>query len=141
MKHAILGLALFACATAPATSAPGPDNPGAFTAGPAAPASPVRGWVVLARGPADPAAVSRTYEVTDPAPVAQIMVKAINGAPEIEQIQIEYADDSQPHVVRLERQLAEGDGQVIELRQTKQISKLVVVTDPDSTGEYIVFGG
>jgi hypothetical protein len=68
-------------------------------------------------------------------------VKSIQGAPEIEHIQIEYVDDSQPQVVRLERQLAEGDGQVIELRHKKQISKLVVTTDPDSTGEYIVFGG
>jgi hypothetical protein len=139
MKHAILGLALFACATPPATSASGPNNPGAFTE-PAA-ASPVRGWVVLARGPADPAAVSRTYEITEPSAVAQIMVKSIEGSPEIEQIQIEYVDDSQPQVVRLERPLSQGDGQVIELRHKKQISKLVVVTDPDSTGEYIVFGG
>ena len=139
MKQAILGLALFACAPSPATSAPGPNNPGAFTE--PAPASPVRGWVVLARGPADPAAVSRTFDISEPAPVAQIMVKAVEGAPEIEQIQIEYVDDSQPQVVRLERPLGTGDGQVIELRQRKQISKLVVVTDPDSTGEYIVFGG
>jgi hypothetical protein len=130
---------LFACAPPPATTAPGPNNPGAFSE--PAPASPVRGWVVLARGPANGTAVSHTHEVTDPAPVAQLLVKAIQGAPEIEQIEIEYVDDQMPQIVRLERRLAEGDGQVIELRAKRQISKLVVVTDPDSTGEYIVFGG
>jgi hypothetical protein len=136
MKAASLALALFACAAPVAT--PPPTNAGAFQ-DPAA-GSPVTGWLVLARGPAAHTAGTLTFDVTERTPVSQLLLKAVDGAPEIEQIEIEYTGNQGSQIIRLGRPLNAGDGQVIELRNRRQISKLIVVTDPDSSGEYIVFG-
>jgi hypothetical protein len=136
VKAASLTLALVACAAPVAT--PPPDNAGAYRS-PAA-SGPVTSWLVLARGPAAGTAGTLTFRIDERTPVAQLLVKAVDGAPEIEQIEIEYTGNQGSQIIRLGRALAEGDGQVIELRDRRQISKLIVTTDPDSTGEYIVFG-
>jgi hypothetical protein len=136
MKVASLALILGACAAPVAT--PPPDNAGAYR-NPATTA-PVTGWLVLARGPAAGTAGTLTFRIDERTPVAQLLVKSVAGAPEIEQIEIEYTGNQGSQIIRLGRTLPEGDGQVIELRDRRQISKLIVTTDPDSTGEYIVFG-
>lgn len=43
-------------------------------------------------------------------------------------------------MVRLSKTLAEGEGQVIELRERKPIARIVVVTDPDAPGQLVIFG-
>lgn len=94
-------------------------------------------WVLLAEVPV--VEVTQTIPVTSTEPFGQLIVKGIDGAPEIEQIEIEYADRGS-RVVRLDRKLPAGEGQVIELRERRPIAKLVVTTDPDAPGRYVVFG-
>jgi hypothetical protein len=115
---------------------PAATNPGAFSDD----SSPVRGWVVIGGAEANEnGAMSQSYDVDTRQPFAQLLVKAVDGAPEIEQIQIEY-DTHETRLVPFARRLAAGEGQVIELREKRPIAKIVVYTDPDSSGRYIVFG-
>ena len=144
MKHVIIALVFAACAPRSVTPVPSSENAGAF-ADPPARVMPredgseaVRGWVVLGR--AQTTNLSQTHVVTTGEPFAQILVKAVDGEAEIEQIEITYRDH-QSRVVRLGRRLVAGDGQVIELREKRPIEKIVVHTDPDSRGDYVLFGG
>jgi hypothetical protein len=102
----------------------------------AAPA--VRDWVVL--GSEIPAVnLQQQVIVTSPAAFGQLLVKGVSGAPEIQQIEIQY-DDKSVHTVTLDRTLPAGEGQVIELRDRRAITRLTVFTDPDGRGSYAVFG-
>jgi hypothetical protein len=94
-------------------------------------------WVTIAEAPTID--LSQEHVILSRESFGQLLVKAIDGAPEIEQIEIEYADH-ESRVVKLERKLVTGEGQVIELREKRPIAKLVVFTDPDSSGTYVVFG-
>jgi hypothetical protein len=149
MRHACVAIMMFACApngVAPAPTEPvrPAGNPGAFAdPAPARILPPdrgeaVRGWVVLGRAPVID--LAQTHLVTTAEPFSQILVKAIDGAPEIEQIVIEYRDRGS-QAVRIERKLVAGQSQVIELREKRPIDRIIVRTDPDSHGDYVVFGG
>jgi len=137
--RALLAACVFVVACAPNASpppaAPQQANAGAFGESPGA---AVRSWVVL--GEADAIDLSQTHVVTSREPFDELLVKATDGAPEIEQIQIELEDHTSK-LIRLDKKLPAGEGQVIELRDKRPISKIIVFTDPDSKGRYMVFGG
>ena len=123
-----------ACGGAPS---PATNHVGAYRDPAAAPPA-VRDWVVLGD---NVAAVSLQQQVVVRSPQAfgQLLVKGVTGAPEIQQIEIEY-DDKSVHTVTLDRTLPAGEGQVIELRDRRAITRLTVFTDPDGQGTYAVFG-
>lgn len=128
-----LFLFLAACA-----SAPPPNNHVGAYRDPAAAAPAVRDWVVLGNGvPAID--LQQQIIVTRPTAFDQLLVKGVSGAPEIQQIEIQY-DDRSVHTVTLDRKLPAGEGQVIELRDRRAITRLTVFTDPDGQGSYSVFG-
>ena len=98
----------------------------------------VRDWVVIGNGV--PAVnLQQQIMLTQPTAFNQLLVKGVSGAPEIQQIEIQY-DDKSVHTVTLDRKLPEGEGQVIELRDRRAITRLTVFTDPDGQGSYSVFG-
>jgi hypothetical protein len=124
------------CATAPADPPVTPANPGAFSSQP--PTTAVANWVEL--GPAVPRdEFSHTIDVSDPNPFGELLVKATAGEPKISQLQIEYGDRT-VYKVDLNRRMVAGDGQVIELRQRRAITKITVYTDGNSKGSFQVFG-
>jgi hypothetical protein len=136
MKYLLLTL-LFACnPNGPTAVQPRPvaTNSGAFSD--PAPAG-INSWIEL--GGAQAVNTSQTHQVTTLEPFAQLMVKAVDGELEIEQIQIEYANHEN-RIVQMKRKFVKGEGQVIELREKRPIAKIIVFTDPDSTGSYIVYG-
>jgi hypothetical protein len=143
VKHAIFAMMLAACAPS-AVPAPSTANSGAFVDPPARvlPTSgggeAVKGWVVL--GKAHTVDLAQTHLITTTEPFDELLVKAVDGEPEIEQIEIQYRD-RQSRTVRLERRFAAGEGQVIELRDKRAIEKIVVHTDPDTQGDYVLYGG
>ncbi|HEU0036502.1 MAG TPA: hypothetical protein VFQ53_38080 [Kofleriaceae bacterium] len=135
-------LVLGACAPrttsypAPA-SPPPPSNAGAFHE--VQPRQPVvADWFVLGQA-VQTGELTQTIYVDGRDPVSQLLVKADSGEPEIEQIEITYSDNQSKRVT-LDRKLVAGDGQVIELRERRAIQKIVVYADPDSRGQYTIFG-
>jgi hypothetical protein len=138
MRAALLGLTLAACAANGSTAVPPAASlpPGGFRD--EAVTAPVQRWVLLGERPV--VNVSQTIDVATTEPFTQLIVKGIDGAPDIEQIEIEYADQGS-RVVRLQRKLPAGEGQVIELRERRPIARLVVTTDPDAPGRYVILGG
>jgi hypothetical protein len=130
-------LPLYLVLVAACGGAPASNHVGAYR-DPVAAAPAVRDWVVL--GDNVPAvALQQQVIVQSPHAFGQLLVKGVSGAPEIQQIEIEY-DDKSVHTVTLERTLPAGEGQVIELRDRRAIRKLTVFTDPDGQGTYAVFG-
>ncbi|HEY5937373.1 MAG TPA: hypothetical protein VIU61_22150 [Kofleriaceae bacterium] len=130
-----LPLALFLAACGGA--APPNNHVGAYR-DPAVSAPAVRDWVVIGTGV--PAVnLQQQIMLTQPRAFGQLLVKGVSGAPEIQQIEIQY-DDKSVHTVTLDRTLPEGEGQVIELRDRRAIMRLTVFTDPDGQGSYSVFG-
>ena len=139
MRRTMLLLFVVACGgTAPAPQ-PTTTNSGAFH-------EPdrrvVRDWAVLSDAvTVDGTTLVHTLDLrADSPPVEQLLVKAIQGAPEIESLQIIY-DDNNVEKVQLERVLNAGDGQVIELRGRRAIRQIVIATDPDSHGSFAIYGG
>ena len=128
-----LMLFLVACGGAP----PPDSHVGAYR-DPAVSAPAVRDRVVIGNGV--PAVnLQQQIMLTQPTAFNQLLVKGVSGAPEIQQIEIQY-DDKSVHTVTLDRKLPEGEGQVIELRDRRAITRLTVFTDPDGQGSYSVFG-
>lgn len=138
MTHLITLALVAACtpngARVPEAPASNVSNTGAFQEPEAA---VIHKWVTIAEAPTID--LSQEHVILTRESFGQLLVKATDGAPEIEQIEIEYADH-ESRVVKLERKLVTGEGQVIELREKRPIAKLVVHTDPDSSGTYRVFG-
>ena len=136
MRSAILMIALASCysQTPPAE----PANTGAYQQ-PASPAVGASDWVVLAPT-VTTTNMQQTVEVgvTD-RPFSQLMLKAVDGEPQIETLEIQYMDDNLKQVT-VHRKLLAGDGQVIELRERAVIKKITVFTQPDSHGSYTIFG-
>jgi hypothetical protein len=123
------------CATAQPEPPVSPANTGAFTS---QPAGPVANWVDL--GPAMAVnEVTHAIEVRDPNPFGELLVKATAGEPKISQLQIEYGDHT-TYKVDFNRRMVAGDGQVIELRQRRAITKITVFTDGNSNGSFQIFG-
>jgi hypothetical protein len=135
LAAALLG----ACApngTTPAPAQPQPTNAGVFRE--PTPRVPVHDWVVLS-------GVTATANTAQDIPVgageafSQLLVKAIAGEPEIEQMEIYFAND-ESRLIKLDHKLVAGDGQVIELREKRAIKRIIVYTDPDSQGTYTIYG-
>jgi len=132
----LLALALTACATQP-QQVTTPTNTGAYRE-PSAPPE-VTDWVVLSPT-VQTGSMQQLIEVgTTNRPFSQLLLKAVDGEPQIEMLQIQYADDELKQV-DVHRKLVAGDGQVIELREKRAIKKITVITDPDSHGSYTIFG-
>lgn len=135
MRRAILLFALAGCYSQ--TPPPAPANTGAYQQ----PSSPpeVRDWVVLAPA-VTTTNMQQTVEVgvTD-RPFSQLLLKAVDGEPQIESLEIQYMDDDLKQVT-VHRKLLAGDGQVIELQQNGVIKRITVFTQPDSHGSYTIFG-
>jgi hypothetical protein len=130
----VAGIATLGLACTARDTSVGPANPGAFRA----PADRTVGeWIELGGGTVG--GLSQSHVVATQRPIETLLVQAVDGAPEIEVIQIHYRD-GQTRRVRLQRTLPADDGQVIELRERRPISRIVVFTDPDSSGEYVLFG-
>ena len=136
MRSAIIVLLAAGCysQTPPAE----PANTGAYQQ-PTSPAVSAGDWVELAP-PVTTTNMQQdiTVGVTD-RPFSQLMVKAVDGEPQIETLEIQYMDDDLKQVT-VHRKLLAGDGQVIELRQRAVIKKITVFTQPDSHGTYTIFG-
>lgn len=130
MRIAIACLFGIGCATAPPPS----PNTGSFHE----PTGNVAQWVEL--GPlvlVDE--FSHTIDVRDPNPFGELLVKGTAGEPKISQLQIEYGDHT-VYNVDLNRRLVPGEGQVIELRQRRAITKITVFTAGNSNGSFTIFG-
>ena len=135
MRSAILMFALAGCYSQPPPVAP--TNAGAYQQ-PSSPAE-VRDWVVLTQA-VPTTNMQQVVEVgVTNRPFSQLMLKAVDGEPQIESLQIEYMDDDMKQVT-VHRKLVAGDGQVIELQQKAVIKKITVFTQPDSKGSYTIFG-
>jgi len=137
MRNAIMFvLALAGCATRP-EPVNTPANTGAYRE-PSAPPE-VTDWVMLSPT-VQTSSMQQLIEVgTTNRPFSQLLLKAVDGEPQIEMLQIQYADDELKQV-DVHRKLVAGDGQVIELRENRAIKKITVITDPDSHGSYTIFG-
>lgn len=138
MKQVLWILVAGACATPTAPPPAHQPPPGAYSQQTQPRRLTDADWVVLGQAPV--AGVSQTVEVSTTQPFSHLRVEAVEGAPEIEQLEIEYANNGGSRVVRLSKTLAEGEGQVIELRERKPIARIVVVTDPDAAGQFVIFG-
>ena len=106
----------------------------------AQPAPVVTDWVSLG-SPAPVTPSQQTLELHgEPGAFSQLMVKGVSGEPEVAHIRIEYMDKSIKGV-QVQRRFVPGDGQVIELKEHRPISKIIVFLDPDSQGTVEILGG
>src|SRR5512138_3147317 len=125
---------LFAgCAAAPPPPPSTPNN-GSFHEAPGA----VAQWVDL--GPVVPVdELTHRIDVSDPNAFGELLVKGTAGEAKISQVQIEYPDHT-VYNVDLQRRLEPGEGQVIELRQRRPITKITIYTSGNSNGTFTIFG-
>jgi hypothetical protein len=125
------------CATSPAQPY---HHPTAATGGFAAPASTeIREWVELGT-PVATSPMQQTLVVSPTiGPLRQLMLKGVTGEARIAQILVTYTDQSE-RTFELRKLFGPGDGQVIELREPQQVAKVVVFTEPESTGSIVVLG-
>jgi len=108
---------------------------GGFTAAPAV----VEDWVQLG-SPVATAPMQQTLVVPPTiGPLHQLMVKGVTGQARIAQILLQYSDQRE-RTVDVRKVFGPGDGQVIELREPQQVSKVVVFTEPESTGSIVLLG-
>jgi len=97
-------------------------------------------WVTLAESFS--AATNRQFiNVLGRGEFQRIRVAATQGAPVINQVAIEYMDDTNTQVVKIDARVPPGHGQVIDLAGgRRQIRRIVVYSDPQSGGSYAVYG-
>ncbi len=71
----------------------------------------------------------------------RIRVEATNGAPVIHQVAIEYMDDTNTQVVKIDSRLPPGAGQVIDLAGGRRsVRRIIVYSEPQFGGSYAVYG-
>lgn len=131
----IAGAALAGCASTPAPV----QRPSAASGGYRAPQPKADRWVSLgAAVPTSP--TQHTIEVGGAGgKIGTLMLKGIAGEAEVEQITITYMDEMQQSV-DVQKKLLPGDAQVIELREDRVISRIIVIMDPDSNGQIELLG-
>ena len=99
----------------------------------------VEGWVHLG-APVEVTPLQRNVQVSGQGgQIAQLLIKGVSGEPEISQIQVEYADKGIKRI-DINRRFVPGDGQVIELQESRPIEKIMIFMDPDSGGTFEIFG-
>ena len=137
-KLILLGLVL-GCGGGPMNTVEPAPRPDPARGGIQAEQPAVEHWVNLGV-PTEVTPLQRTLQISGHGgKIAQLLIKGVSGEPEIQQIQIEFADKSMKRV-DLKKRLLPGDGQVVELRDERPIEKIDVFMDPDSTGQIEIFG-
>lgn len=114
-------------------------RPSPATGGYQAETPPVEGWVSFG-APVETSPLQRTIHVQGAGGnIGQLYIKGVTGEAEISQIQVEYMDKGVKRI-DLNMRFQPGDGQVVELREQRPISRIIVFIDPDTQGTFEVLG-
>lgn len=114
-------------------------RPSPATGGHQAETPPVASWVSFGM-PRETSPIQRTIDVGGAGGnIGQLYIKGVAGEAEIQQIQVEYMDQGVKRI-DLDMRFQPGDGQVIELREQRPISRIIVFIDPDTQGTFEVLG-
>jgi len=70
----------------------------------------------------------------------QLRIESVRGTPLIHQIAIDYVNDPNTQVVKLNIRLPRGAGEVVRLNGDRRIKRIIVYVDPRYGGQYSIYG-